>query len=144
MDPSKYSSFILYGTLANLRDFLEDGELTRYLAVSWHLFHLGSFSVCFHQSMHRTKKFPWQHDLLEASLRAAGMSGAENGTKLFISNLGYGVTNEDIRVQFLPSLSIMSFLCYKFLKVVQFRSSFLRLGNWNDMESIMTNMAVLV
>ncbi|MBA0792401.1 hypothetical protein Gohar_016901, partial [Gossypium harknessii] len=43
---------------------------------------------------------PWQHDLFEDSLRAAGISGVEVGTKLYVSNLDHGVTNEDIRELF--------------------------------------------
>ncbi|WRX28608.1 RNA recognition motif domain - like 10 [Theobroma cacao] len=48
-------------------------------------------------SSHRTRSTPWQHDLFEDSLRAAGISGVEVGTKLYVSNLDLGVTNEDIR-----------------------------------------------
>ncbi|XP_034706090.1 THO complex subunit 4D isoform X2 [Vitis riparia] len=48
----------------------------------------------------RRTKIPWQHDLFEDSLRAAGLPGLEAGTKLYISNLDYGVTNEDIRELF--------------------------------------------
>ncbi|KAM1601324.1 hypothetical protein ACFX13_026192 [Malus domestica] len=51
-------------------------------------------------STRRTKRFPWQPDLFEDSLRAAGISGIEIGTKLYVSNLDYGVTNEDIRELF--------------------------------------------
>lgn len=54
--------------------------------------------MCFHQSVRRTRNFPWQHDLFEESLRAAGIPGIEIGTKLYVSNLDSGVTNEDIRV----------------------------------------------
>ncbi|GKV00189.1 hypothetical protein SLEP1_g12922 [Rubroshorea leprosula] len=43
---------------------------------------------------------PWQHDLFEDSLRAAGISGIEVGTKLYVSNLDQGVSNEDIRELF--------------------------------------------
>lgn len=53
----------------------------------------------FYQSFRRAKSFPWQHDLFEDSLRAAGISGIEVGAKLYVSNLHFGVTNEDIRVQ---------------------------------------------
>nr|KJB14103.1 hypothetical protein B456_002G111400 [Gossypium raimondii] len=49
------------------------------------------------KSSHKTRSLPWQHDLFEDSLRAAGISGVEVGTKLYVSNLDHGVTNEDIR-----------------------------------------------
>ncbi|XP_021299471.1 THO complex subunit 4D-like [Herrania umbratica] len=52
------------------------------------------------KSSHRTRSTPWQHDLFEDSLRAAGISGVEVGTKLYVSNLDLGVTNEDIRELF--------------------------------------------
>nr|TKS00925.1 hypothetical protein D5086_0000178210 [Populus alba] len=48
----------------------------------------------------RVRSLPWQHDLLEDSIRAAGITGVEVGTKLYVSNLDYGVTNEDIRELF--------------------------------------------
>ncbi|KAJ9172971.1 hypothetical protein P3X46_016155 [Hevea brasiliensis] len=48
----------------------------------------------------RIRSLPWQHDLLEDSIRAAGITGAEVGTKLYVSNLDYGVSNEDIRELF--------------------------------------------
>ena len=51
-----------------------------------------------HQSFRRTKNLPWQSGLFEESLKAAGLSGLDNGTKLYVSNLDVGVTNEDIRV----------------------------------------------
>ncbi|XP_061342887.1 THO complex subunit 4D isoform X2 [Gastrolobium bilobum] len=51
-------------------------------------------------SIRRTRPFPWQHDLFEDSLRAAGIQGIEVGTKLYVSNLDHGVTNEDIRELF--------------------------------------------
>ena len=54
------------------------------------------------QSFRRTKNFPWQHDLFEESLAAAGLPGMDSGTKLFISNLDPGVSNDDIRVQLDP------------------------------------------
>ena len=60
------------------------------------------------KSTRRTKRFPWQPDLFEDSLRAAGISGIEIGTKLYVSNLDYGVTNEDIRVQLEPYTFILS------------------------------------
>ncbi|KAF5457532.1 hypothetical protein F2P56_021629 [Juglans regia] len=52
------------------------------------------------KSIRRPRTFPWQHDLFEESLRAAGIPGIGIGTKLYISNLDYGVTNEDIRELF--------------------------------------------
>ncbi|RYR65383.1 hypothetical protein Ahy_A03g011316 isoform B [Arachis hypogaea] len=57
-------------------------------------------SLCFGQSIRRARPFPWQHDLFEDSLRAAGIQGIEVGTKLYVSNLDHGVTNEDIRELF--------------------------------------------
>ncbi|KAH0777624.1 hypothetical protein KY290_009035 [Solanum tuberosum] len=49
----------------------------------------------------RTKNLPWQNGLFEDSLRAAGLSSVlESGTKLYVSNLDIGVTNEDIRELF--------------------------------------------
>ena len=52
------------------------------------------------KSIRRTRPFPWQHDLFEDSMRAAGIQGLEVGTKLYVSNLDSGVTNEDIRELF--------------------------------------------
>lgn len=54
--------------------------------------------VCLHQSFRRPKNLPWQNGLFEESLKAAGLSGLEAGSKLYISNLDIGVSNEDIRV----------------------------------------------
>ena len=54
----------------------------------------------FAKSIRRARPFPWQHDLFEDSLRAAGIQGVEVGTKLYVSNLDHGVTNEDIRELF--------------------------------------------
>ncbi|KAL0463399.1 UNVERIFIED_CONTAM: THO complex subunitD [Sesamum latifolium] len=51
-------------------------------------------------SIRRTKNLPWQNGLFEDSLKAAGLSGLETGTRLYISNLEVGVTNEDIRELF--------------------------------------------
>lgn len=48
----------------------------------------------------RPRSLPWQHDLFEDSIRAAGISGIEVGTKVYVSNLDHGVTNEDIRELF--------------------------------------------
>ncbi|GKV47069.1 hypothetical protein SLEP1_g54006 [Rubroshorea leprosula] len=52
------------------------------------------------KSTRRPRRLPWQHDLFEDGLRAAGISGIEVGTKLYVSNLDQGVTNEDIRELF--------------------------------------------
>ena len=51
-----------------------------------------------YQSFNKAKDFVWRHDLFEDSMVAAGLSGIESGTKLYISNLHYGVTREDIQV----------------------------------------------
>ncbi|XVF26325.1 hypothetical protein REPUB_Repub14bG0006500 [Reevesia pubescens] len=47
------------------------------------------------ESSHKTRSLPRQHDLFEDSLRAAWISGVEVRTKLYVSNLDHGVTNED-------------------------------------------------
>ncbi|XP_055828984.1 THO complex subunit 4D-like isoform X1 [Solanum dulcamara] len=53
------------------------------------------------KTFRRTKNLPWQNGLFEDSLRAAGLSSVlESGTKLYVSNLDIGVTNEDIRELF--------------------------------------------
>ncbi|AQK52400.1 THO complex subunit 4D [Zea mays] len=46
------------------------------------------------QSFSRTKDMTWRPDLFSDSMAA---SGIETGTKLYISNLDYGVSNEDIK-----------------------------------------------
>lgn len=52
------------------------------------------------KSIRKTKNFPWRHDLFEDSLRAAGIQAMETSTKLYVSNLDHGVTNEDIKELF--------------------------------------------
>ncbi|KAL8472287.1 hypothetical protein ACS0TY_029488 [Phlomoides rotata] len=52
------------------------------------------------KTFRRAKNLPWQNGLFEESLKAAGLSGLEAGTKLYISNLDSGVSNEDIRELF--------------------------------------------
>ncbi|KAK1410645.1 hypothetical protein QVD17_37182 [Tagetes erecta] len=52
------------------------------------------------KSFRRPINSPWQRDLLEESLTAAGVPGFDSGAKLNISNLDAGVTNEDIRELF--------------------------------------------
>ncbi|KAF2919749.1 hypothetical protein DAI22_08g159000 [Oryza sativa Japonica Group] len=49
------------------------------------------------QSFSRTKDMTWRPDLFSDSMAA---SGIETGTKLYISNLDYGVSNEDIKELF--------------------------------------------
>ncbi|KAG6509073.1 hypothetical protein ZIOFF_034464 [Zingiber officinale] len=39
----------------------------------------------------------WRRDLFDDSIEAAGTSGVQTGTKLYISNLDYGISNADIR-----------------------------------------------
>lgn len=39
-----------------------------------------------------------RRDLFEDGMVAAGLTGIETGTKLYISNLDYGVSNDDIKV----------------------------------------------
>ncbi|KAL5661484.1 hypothetical protein ACJX0J_028609 [Zea mays] len=51
-------------------------------------------------SFNKAKDFVWRHDLFEDSMVAAGLSGIESGTKLYISNLHYGVTSEDLQELF--------------------------------------------
>ncbi|CAN0897428.1 THO complex subunit 4C [Linum grandiflorum] len=48
----------------------------------------------------RVRTLPWQHDLFEDSIRAAGITGIEVGTKLYVSNLDHKVSNDDIRELF--------------------------------------------
>ncbi|KAL9252942.1 THO complex subunit 4D-like protein [Drosera capensis] len=52
------------------------------------------------QSFRRSKNIPWQHDLIEESLAAAGITRSETDAKLFVSNLDSGVSNDDIRELF--------------------------------------------
>ncbi|XP_022143315.1 THO complex subunit 4D-like [Momordica charantia] len=55
-----------------------------------------SFKLSIFNPPRRMKNVQWQHDLLEDSLRASGISGIEIGTKLYVSDLNFGVTKEDI------------------------------------------------
>ncbi|XP_074564343.1 THO complex subunit 4C-like [Curcuma longa] len=52
------------------------------------------------KSFSRTKDMTWRRDLFDDSIVAAGTSGVQTGTKLYISNLDYGVSNADIRELF--------------------------------------------
>lgn len=52
------------------------------------------------KSFNRAKDLIWRHDLFNESMTAAGLSGIETGAKLYISNLDYGVSNEDIKELF--------------------------------------------
>uniref|UniRef100_A0A0E0LA38 RRM domain-containing protein n=1 Tax=Oryza punctata TaxID=4537 RepID=A0A0E0LA38_ORYPU len=60
----------------------------------WECLHEG------HLSFNKTKDIVWRQDLFEDSMVAAGLSVAESSTKLYISNLHYGVTKEDIQELF--------------------------------------------
>ncbi|VAI72767.1 unnamed protein product [Triticum turgidum subsp. durum] len=51
-------------------------------------------------SFNKTKDFAWTHDRFEDSMVAAGLPGIETGTKLYVSNLHYGVTKEDLQELF--------------------------------------------
>jgi THO complex subunit 4 len=57
-----------------------------------------SFTIS--KTVRRNKTLPWQRDLFEESLRAAGLPAIETGGKLNVTNLDVGVTNEDIRELF--------------------------------------------
>ncbi|KAM3188888.1 hypothetical protein ACQJBY_063712 [Aegilops geniculata] len=61
---------------------------------------LGVHAVEYHQSFNKTKDFAWTHDRFEDSMVAAGLPGIETGTKLYVSNLHYGVTKEDLQELF--------------------------------------------
>ncbi|KAK9676151.1 hypothetical protein RND81_11G058000 [Saponaria officinalis] len=61
---------------------------------------IGSSSSAIAKTSRRTNNFPWQRNLLEESLTAAGLPVMESGTKLYISNLDSGVSNNDIRELF--------------------------------------------
>lgn len=68
-----------------------------------------SFLFCVQQPVRRAPDSAWQHDMYDnfapvvpAGSRGMG-GGIETGTKLYISNLDYGVSNDDIKVN-LPSL----------------------------------------
>ncbi|KAH7655971.1 THO complex subunit 4 protein [Dioscorea alata] len=52
------------------------------------------------KSFSRAKDAIWRHDLFTDTMAAAGLGGIETGTKLYISNLDYGVSNEDIKELF--------------------------------------------
>ncbi|KAL9269415.1 hypothetical protein AKJ16_DCAP26798 [Drosera capensis] len=58
--------------------------------------------VRWRQSSRRSKNFPWQHDLIEESLAAAGITRSETDAKLFVSNMDSRVSNDGIRVQIHP------------------------------------------
>ncbi|KAJ0099867.1 hypothetical protein Patl1_21236 [Pistacia atlantica] len=93
----------MIGSSSQVRSsFVAGFQVVNYFAILSlaDLFFSRSVFSCFYQSFRRAKSFPWQHDLFEDSLRAAGISGIEVGAKLYVSNLHFGVTNEDIRELF--------------------------------------------
>lgn len=95
--------WIRVGYLGYFQRTFKGGDLYSCQFISWYVFSPSGFlSTCFHQPPRRMKNVQWQHDLFEDSLRASGISGIEIGTKLYVSNLDYGVTKEDIRVQLKP------------------------------------------
>ncbi|RID65578.1 hypothetical protein BRARA_D00763 [Brassica rapa] len=57
-----------------------------------------SFTI--NKPVRRTRSVPWQNGLFEDGLRAAGVSGVDVETRLHITNLDNGVTNDDIRELF--------------------------------------------
>ncbi|KAF8080491.1 hypothetical protein N665_0939s0003 [Sinapis alba] len=57
-----------------------------------------SFTI--NKPVRRTRSLPWQTGLFEDGLRAAGVSGVDVETRLHITNLDNGVTNDDIRELF--------------------------------------------
>jgi hypothetical protein len=68
-------------------------------SLRWRSFMTMCFLTCWlfgiFQSFSRTKDMTWRPDLFSDSMAA---SGIETGTKLYISNLDYRVSNEDIKV----------------------------------------------
>ncbi|XP_077230284.1 ALWAYS EARLY 4 isoform X2 [Tasmannia lanceolata] len=52
------------------------------------------------KSFSRAKDLIWKHDLFDDSMIAAGLTGIETGTKLYVSNLDYAVSNKDIKELF--------------------------------------------
>ncbi|KAI0516304.1 hypothetical protein KFK09_008976 [Dendrobium nobile] len=52
------------------------------------------------KSFSRKKDILWTNALFEHGMAATGITGAESGTKLYISNLDYGVSNGDIKELF--------------------------------------------
>ncbi|RRT60709.1 hypothetical protein B296_00017244 [Ensete ventricosum] len=83
---------------SNLWSAYDIGGILYFRLCAILLFHYMDLRLQFHQSFSRTKDMIWRHDLFDDSMVAAGISGIETGTKLYISNLDYGVSNEDIRV----------------------------------------------
>ena len=69
----------------------------------------------------------WQHDLYDAGAAASVLPGAtggfETGTKLYISNLEFGVSQDDVKVSYSRS-SFLLHLCCVFERSVLWFSSF--------------------
>lgn len=73
----------------------------------------------FDQSFSRAKDLIWQNDLFADSMIAAGLTGTGTGTKLYVSNLDSGVSNEDIKVQGLPNIYVfLLMLCFVYLELI--------------------------
>lgn len=102
----------------------------------------------FDQSFSRAKDLIWQHDLFADSMIAAGLTGTGMGTKLYVSNLDSGVTNEDIKVVkylFVPLNAV--FVCIwnsSFFGFEIFRNYFLRLESLSGLRFIMKGMGAQV
>lgn len=58
----------------------------------------------------------WQPQLIASE----GGYGAETGTKLYISNLDYGVSNEDIKVFLLFCVVVLVFLLTTYIAFVKY------------------------
>ena len=54
----------------------------------------------------------WDHDMFEEDAGASlkPNTGIETGTKLFISNLDFGVSNEDIKVAVFSATKMLQFI----------------------------------
>ena len=66
----------------------------------------------------------WQHDLFDAGAAASVLPGAtggfETGTKLYISNLEFGVSQDDVKVSYSRSLFLPHLCCAFEIRVLRF------------------------